>query len=181
MQRALALTTLALAACGAQVGDGSIDNQVGDAGTDAFAAPPDAPPDARPCTGGDNRGTDAAGTCFVYFAAPRTRAAAQADCAANGANLAKISNAEQNALVASLAGSGVAFLGATDAAAEGTYLWPDLTPLTFTNYRAGEPNNGGGAYQEDCLVLEAATGTWDDRPCAPPPVNSGAYPYVCQL
>ncbi|MBX3161673.1 MAG: hypothetical protein KF773_37275 [Deltaproteobacteria bacterium] len=180
MTRALAVASLVMAACGAQVtGDDSIDNQLTDAANpDALVAPPDAPPDARPCAGGDNRATDATGTCFLYFASAKTRANAEADCIAHDAHLAKILSAEQNAVVRSITGGTVAFLGATDAVAEGTFLWPDNTPLTYTNYRAGEPNNGSGQYQEDCLVIEAA-GTWDDRPCAPPPVNSGSYAYVC--
>ncbi len=75
-----------------------------------------------------------------------------------------------------------AFIGATDVAVENTYVWPDGSALSFTNFRTGEPNNGNGAFEEDCLVIEGARmGTWDDRPCAPPPVGTGSYAYVCQF
>ena len=92
-------------------------------------------------------------------------------------------SAAQNAVVQTLvAGVEAAFLGATDAAVEGTFRWPDGSGFTFTNFRAGEPNNGGGQFQEDCVVIEGTRGgSWDDRPCAPPPVGTGSYAYVCQF
>jgi len=146
------------------------------------AAPPP-PPDARACAGGDARAVDpSTGSCFFIFRAGKTRADAEATCAANTAHLAIIKSAATNAVVQSLASGADAFLGATDGLTEGVYLWPDGTGLAFQNFRAGEPNNGGGQFQEDCLVIEGARGgSWDDRPCAPPPAGSGIYAYVCQF
>ena len=49
--------------------------------------------------------------------------------------------------------------------------------MTYTSWRAGEPNDGGvDGTPEDCAVMEAdtATGTWDDRPCG------NAYPFFCE-
>ena len=55
-------------------------------------------------------------------------------------------------------GSANTFIGATDRAVEGTFVWDDGTPLSFTNWRAGEPNNGGSGatYQEDCVIIAGA-------------------------
>jgi hypothetical protein len=184
MQRPLSLATVVLvAACGAKLEGGLIENEIPDGNpVDAFVTPPDAPPDARPCAGGDSRATDSTGSCFLFFVGPRTRLAAETDCTANNAHLAKIENAEQNAVVLSLAIGRDAFIGATDVVAEGTYLWHDGTPLTFQNFRSGEPNNANGQFEEDCLIIEGALdGTWDDRPCAPPPAGTGSYAYVCQF
>lgn len=159
------------------------DGPAGDAPASdaAIDAPP--PPDARACAGGDAHAVDpSTGSCLFIVRAAKTRADAAATCAANAAHLAIIKSAATNAVAQSLAAGADAFLGATDAASEGVYLWPDGTGLVFQNFRAGEPNNGGGQFQEDCLVIEGARGgSWDDRPCAPPPAGSGVYAYVCQL
>ena len=132
--------------------------------------PPDTAPDApRPCTGGDANATDGEGNCFVAFRAAATRkprAAAQLACEAENMKLAIINSAASNISVQSLITGLDTWLGATDAVTEATFLWPDNTPLAFTNFRAGEPNNGGGNGQEDCLVIEGGKGgSWDDRPC----------------
>jgi hypothetical protein len=153
----------------------------GDATLPDGAPPP--PPDARVCAGGDASMTDpSTGSCFFIFRAPKTRADAAAACAAANSHLAIIKSAATNAVVQSLALGADTFIGATDAVTEGVYLWPDNTGLVFTNFRAGEPNNGDGQFQEDCLVIQGNNGgTWDDRPCAPTPAGSGVYAYVCQF
>jgi hypothetical protein len=178
--------TFAVAACSVNV-DNPADHPDAakpprDAASDTAAV--DAPPaDVRLCAGGDNHASDTAtGACFLFFTGPKTRADAQADCVAHQSQLAIVRSAQQNAIVQSIIGASDAFLGATDAINEGAYLWPDNTGFTFTNFRAGEPNNGGGQFQEDCLVIEGSRGgSWDDRPCAPPPAGSGAYGYVCEF
>ncbi len=139
--------------------------------------------DAPACTGGDAHATDGT-TCFVLFSAPKTWLAAKAACEAlPGTSLAKITSAAQNTLVAGLAQGHDTFLGGTDAAMEGTWLWTDGSPFTYTNWRAGEPSNGGPTYVENCLVIEGSKtpdDTWDDRPCDPSQIaTSGSFPYVC--
>lgn len=128
----------------------------------------DTPP-PRPCTGGEANATDADGQCFVAFrsaAVRKTRTNAQAACVALDMDLAIVKSASANATVQSLITGLDAWLGATDTLTEGTFLWPDDTALSFTNFRAGEPNNGAGAGQEDCLLIEGARGgSWDDRGC----------------
>jgi hypothetical protein len=193
---AIAVLATALAGCGAKLdgdapGDGSIVNA-----RDAIGpvdAPADAAIDARLCAGGDARATDPmTGSCFVFFTGPATYTAADAACTAFGAKLAILKSAQTNATVLSLIGLSNAFVGATDAppATEGAFLWRGnpLDPVTaaasYTNWRAGEPNNGGAGsmVEEDCMIIEGArNGTWDDRPCAPPPAGAGSYAYVCQF
>lgn len=147
------------------------------------AATPDATPDARVCAGGDANAIDPmTGTCLSVFRAPKTFAEAAAACAGNAAHLAIIKSAATNSVAQSLALGGDAFIGATDAVTEGAFQWPDGSGLTFQNFRAGEPNNGGGQFEEDCLIIEGKLGgSWDDRPCAPPPTGTGVYAYVCQF
>jgi hypothetical protein len=176
------------AACSAQLGDAlGTHTAAVDATVDGTAVVPvDAMPAAPACTGGDAHMTDSSGNCFILFKTAKTFSAAKAACTAINAHLAKIENATQNGLVATLGTGYDMFLGATDAVTEGTFLWPDATPLTFTMFHLGEPNNGGsGGYQEDCLVmagLRTPPDTWDDRPCTTglAPVPSGSYAYVCE-
>lgn len=177
-----------LAGCGVEVASRGGANVAPDAPVQvtadaAIEVTIDAPPDARACAGGDASASDpSTGACYLFFRGPKTRAAAEADCQANASQLAIIKSAQSQAVVANLALGVDAFIGATDSVVEGTFLWPDGTPLTFTNFRAGEPNNANGSFQEDCLIIEGAlNGSWDDRPCAPPPVGLGSYAYVCQF
>ncbi|MEP1575396.1 lectin-like protein [Roseibium album] len=59
-------------------------------------------------------------------------------------------------------------IGATDRNTEGSFEWLDGpeggNPLTYTNWKPGEPNNSGG---EDYVVAwweDSATGRWNDIP-----------------
>jgi hypothetical protein len=153
-------------------------------GNDARRDAP-ASPDARACTGGDGHATDANGNCFVFFLGPKTWVQAKAACEALPASFAKITSAAQNVVIEGLAHGHVAFFGATDSVNEGTFLWTDGSSLTYNNFRAGVPDNGGGGmYQEDCLVIEGnktPDDTWDDRPCDPSEVpTSGNFAYLCE-
>lgn len=186
MRRSFA-ATLVVAGCGtAHIG---APPEVGDApdagGPDApgaiDAAP--APPDARPCTGGDARAIDpATGTCYVYLSTTLTWSGAGSACEALGGHLATPTSSGENALVATLPTDVVdlpdVWLGASDSAIEMTWQWVTAEPFVFDNWRDGEPNDGADdTVAEDCMVLEAdtATATWDDRPCA------RLYPFLCEL
>jgi hypothetical protein len=176
---------LALAACNAHLGSDVGPNVIGADGNtaDSGHVTPDASPDARVCAGGDAHSSDGT-NCFLFFATPKTWAQAKAACDALPAQLAKISNAAQNTIVAQLSLDADSFIGATDAVTEGTFLWEDGTPLTYTHFATGEPNNGSGQYQEDCLVMagkHTPPDAWDDRPCTTGIVaGAGSYPYVCE-
>lgn len=155
-----------------------------DAVVDVDARAPDAPPpDARPCTGGDARATGPGGQCFVLFTTPQTYAAAKAACAALPGHLALLEDAATDTFAEPLVGSNDTFVGATDLAVEGSFVWDDGTPVGYTHWRTGEPNNGAGMYQEDCVVIAGARtgGGWDDRPCDGSEVaTAGSYAYLCE-
>lgn len=174
-----------LAACGAQLGPGGGgSDQPLDA--PAFDGPsPDAPVDARPCTGGDAHMVGPHGECLVMFTAPATHADATAACAAIGAHLAYLTDAELDAAAETFVGSANTLIGLSDLATEGTFVWDDGTPLGFANWHIGEPNSGGSGatYQEDCVIIAGARvgAQWDDRPCDASEVPSaGTYAYLCE-
>jgi hypothetical protein len=47
----------------------------------------------------------------------------------------------------------------SDAAEEGNWLWMSGEPKIYSNWRPGEPNNGGE--NEDCVVTRP-DGLWND-------------------
>jgi hypothetical protein len=135
-----------------------------DAGDDAA---PDATPDAAPCLGGAAAVTGANGHCYLVFDDVTTWDAARAACAALGAttHLVTFGAAEENAALVASLGLAHRWTGFTDATTEGDWLWFNGEATTYTNWRTGEPNNGGGA-GENCGVIEGNNGgVWDDRPC----------------
>lgn len=86
---------------------------------------------------------------------------AQLQAQSNGGHLAVIPNAQTNSLLANALPTGFAYIGLTDEITEGTFLWVDGTPLSYTNWNPGEPNNAGGG--EDYVAI-SNTGTWNDTP-----------------
>jgi len=189
----LSAVLVALAAgCGARASTGD-DQTTVDASdqADGRVVPDGAPlPDARPCVEGDMHAVDpATGTCFTAHITTRVPwVDARTQCQAIGSDLAVIRSAQDNQFLTALLGANEAYLGGTDAATEGTFLWVDGSPVTYTNWRQNpppalnEPNNGSGNYQEDCIVLQGQlAGVWDDRPCdsselAPP---AGTQYFLC--
>jgi hypothetical protein len=162
-----------------------------DAGPDAPPGTPDAAPDAsRPdaaplCSGVDQVRNPADGHCFTLVRTNRTWVDAAAECGSRGVttHLAQVTTPIENALVTNLGASGgvgLAWLGGTDGQTEGTWVWvndgrtfpPSTSPFfPFSNWNAGEPNNGNGGTPENCLSIQLSNtssqqGGWDDRVCA---------------
>ena len=123
--------------------------------------------------------------CFIFNLGPSTWDAASAACTAMSTHLAIITTEAQNTLIAGMTQGHDTFLGATDIVMVGTWLWVDGSAMTYNNWRAGEPDNGGGHYSENCLVIEGSktpNNTWDDRPCDPSQVpTSGSFPFICEF
>jgi hypothetical protein len=175
------IAMLSLAGCAQIFGLEETSRSTPDARIDA----PGKLPDARlPCLGGDARAVDpATGACYVFFATPMTRDAARSACRGIGptALLASIQSASESSLITSLIGATDALIGGYDEVTENMFLWEDGTRIQLTNWNANEPNNGLGMFEEDCIVvLGSQGGLWNDVPCAPPPINLGSYPFVCE-
>jgi len=172
-----------LVACSATLGpQGGGSDRVADGAVDA---PADAAIDARPCTGGDAHMVGPNGECLVMFTTPKTYVDAKAACEAINAHLAYLENAAIDSVAETFVGSANTFIGLTDRAVEGTFVWDDGTPLGYANWHTNEPNNGGsGGYQEDCVIIAGARvgAQWDDRPCdASEVATSGMFAYLCEF
>ena len=105
---------------------------------------------------------------------------ASAACLAAGQHLASVHSAAENALLLTAAAGNNVWIGGTDAASEGTWVWsPSGTPLSYTNWHSGQPDDYRG--NEDCLEFNwgpsgtSGTGKWNDADCS-------AYKrkYVCE-
>jgi len=100
-----------------------------------------------------------------YFTQPATWIEAQMKAQALGGNLVTINDAAENEYVrshfANYGGNPQAvWIGLTDRTTEGTFTWVDGSPVTYTNWNPGEPNDLGN---EDYVTMnEPATGGWND-------------------
>ena len=109
-------------------------------------------------------------TCSLYFINPQYMTGPQAQSYAQtfGANLISVQSAAENAdLVQALSNQGysaeVIWIGYSDAITEGSYVWYDGAPLSYSNWAPGEPNDAGG--NEDCTQIYP-DGSWNDLNCA---------------
>lgn len=108
-------------------------------------------------------------TCSLYFINPQFMTGPQAQAYAQtfGANLISVQSATENAdLVQALSNQGYAgqviWIGYSDAIAEGSFVWYDGAPLSYSNWAPGEPNNSGGV--EHCTQIYP-DGSWNDLNC----------------
>ena len=55
------------------------------------------------------------------------------------------------------------WIGLSDRVTEGTFIWINGVPASFTYWSPGQPDNYG---QEDCVVIWGFDNmTWSDQPC----------------
>jgi len=124
------------------------------------------------CVEKDLPGPGTAQFCFVAL----PFAEAEADCVAQGGHLLAIPDQEVQdwATAEALAIAGTDWwIGLNDINGEDEFVWTDGTPLGFTAWNEGEPNNVG---EEDCVNLPAWTvGLWNDLSCAT------QLPYICTI
>lgn len=101
------------------------------------------------------------GSNYYLSSAATTWAAAQAEAVAMGGHLADINTAAENAALGKVSAfnSRDTFIGLTDAAVEGRFVWTSGAVLTYTNWRIGEPNNSLGS---ENYVERGSDGLWND-------------------
>jgi gliding motility-associated-like protein len=107
-------------------------------------------------------------SCSMYFYNPLSQTGndAQAWAQGFGANLISLqSAAENNCIVGELNAhsfGGIIWIGFNDIASEGSFVWYDQSPIVYTNWNSGEPNNSGN---EDCVQIYP-DGHWNDLNCS---------------
>eukprot|EP00241_Pyramimonas_parkeae_P011336 CAMPEP_0114254508 /NCGR_PEP_ID=MMETSP0058-20121206/17017_1 /TAXON_ID=36894 /ORGANISM="Pyramimonas parkeae, CCMP726" /LENGTH=200 /DNA_ID=CAMNT_0001368733 /DNA_START=65 /DNA_END=664 /DNA_ORIENTATION=- len=104
------------------------------------------------------------GRAYYYIADLQTWADAELNCVSqyNG-HLVSFYSATQMAAVYSGLGSPSDFwIGFNDIATEGTWVWTDESPVSFTAWISGQPSNSGG--NEDCAHFHIGN-EWNDNSC----------------
>ncbi|XP_015263348.1 PREDICTED: pulmonary surfactant-associated protein D-like [Gekko japonicus] len=103
----------------------------------------------------------------TFFSTRRhdTFANGRALCAKAEATMACPKNAAENAAVHELTkrDSKFAYLDITDIQTEGRFVYANGAPLSYTNWKGGEPNNYNGI--EDCVIIVPENGLWNDYNC----------------
>ncbi|KAF3849178.1 hypothetical protein F7725_015675 [Dissostichus mawsoni] len=98
-------------------------------------------------------------------------------CYEEKASLVSILNKDEQAYVNTMVGTGqvasawigMRMFGITG----GQYMWVDFSPLAYTHWSPGEPNNANG--EEQCVQMNRLQGGWNDANCG----RAGAG-YVCK-
>ncbi|WP_271856429.1 HYR domain-containing protein, partial [Patiriisocius marinus] len=80
---------------------------------------------------------------------------------ANGGKIATVKNAAMNALFRNASdGDSAIMIGLNDATTEGTFVWDNGDPLTYTNWASGQPD--AAFPDEDYVRIKTIDGTWED-------------------
>lgn len=117
------------------------------------------------------------GGTLAFCFSEKDWASAEADCVSQGGHLASIHTADTGEAIAAEASSIRAtdwWIGLNDITTEGAFTWTDKTPLDFTGWASGEPNNANGG--ENCVHLNGFNlSSWNDNDCAL------SFHYICKL
>jgi hypothetical protein len=85
---------------------------------------------------------------------------AEAEAISAGGHLVAIGSPEENQWLSERFPREV-WIGFSDAVAEGTWVWSNGEPVTYTNWNGGEPNNAGGG-EDFAVMFGGASGSWND-------------------
>ncbi|KAK3741516.1 hypothetical protein RRG08_018133 [Elysia crispata] len=108
--------------------------------------------------------------CSRYLDESMKYASAVEKCKSLNAEVTTSKSQEENTFVVGLISSAV-WLGLTDDVKEGEHIWVDGTPLDYSNWHDGEPNNWNNI--QDCVEL-TTSGKWNNRNC------ENGYGVVCK-
>ena len=112
------------------------------------------------------------GHTFKYVSTLNTWPEAKVICEAIGGHLATSTSAEKNVFLTTLT-TAYAWLGGTDEEVEGTWKWVTGETWSYTNWRAGQPDNYQGI--QHYLVLNYnSKEIWDDDSATTP------HGYICE-
>jgi hypothetical protein len=174
-------------ACAQPTGYASVDTDCDD--TDATVNPGA----SEACDGQDNDcdGTvDSSSVCpcavryngdnthpYLFCTSSKSWNSARSDCQTYGYDLASLTTNAENLWVDTTADTFSTdkwHMGFTDQWSEGTWVWSNGDPTSYTNWHSAEPNGGTS---ESCAQINRyhPTRTWNDEPCGQ------SLRYVCEV
>ena len=95
-------------------------------------------------------------------------------CEQSARHLVTIDSDSENSTLWALLGTSLGadtWIGFNDLTTEGTWQWVDGSPVSYTQWHSGEPNDSGG---EDCAELYKTYGDWNDLPC------TSSLAFICE-
>ncbi|XP_078660161.1 uncharacterized protein LOC144904888 [Branchiostoma floridae x Branchiostoma belcheri] len=116
------------------------------------------------------------GVCYKDYAELMTYDEARQTCAADGGLLAMPRDNATNTFIHDLGGAGIRWIGLTDTASEGQFVYEDgqsLESSGYSNWYPREPNDAHDG--EDCVLIFDSGHGWIDAGC------SLARGFICQL
>jgi hypothetical protein len=113
--------------------------------------------------------------CYLSFAATAVYNDARDACFARRTHLVTLTDITENADVnGAIVPTAATWMGLEDRTVEGTFVWISGEPFgAFTNWSAGNPDNGGVTPPANCGAV-STTGMWDDTSC------TATLGYVCE-
>uniref|UniRef100_A0A8C5VDP7 Fc epsilon receptor II n=1 Tax=Microcebus murinus TaxID=30608 RepID=A0A8C5VDP7_MICMU len=100
--------------------------------------------------------------CYYFGEGAKKWLHAQYACEDVGGRLASIHGAEEQDFLSKRASWKGSWIGLQDLDREGQFTWMDGTPMDYSNWSPGEPNNQ--AQGEDCVMMRGS-GQWNDAAC----------------
>ncbi|MFN7144503.1 MAG: C-type lectin domain-containing protein, partial [Myxococcota bacterium] len=115
-------------------------------------------------------------SAYLFCETATSWTSAKATCESVGYHLATVGGVAEDDWLLSVArtysvSAAYWWIGFNDRAREGTWVWDDGSPVTYTRWNAGEPNNSG---DEDCTQLTWASAHWNDWAC------TSSSTYICE-
>lgn len=99
--------------------------------------------------------------CYFFSNFTLNWTQAEEMCREKGSHLVVITSQAEQDFILSHYNNNEYWIGLTDLEKEGTFKWVDGTPLSYTFWKAGEPNN---LITEDCAHV-STNGKWNDNFC----------------
>ncbi|XP_071801401.1 perlucin-like [Asterias amurensis] len=116
--------------------------------------------------------------CYLYVEQPETFNTAESNCNAQAqggreSHVTSVLDTDEAAFLAGYIQHGSAWIGLTDIAIEGNWVWQDGQPTGSQDWwYPNQPDNAAGI--EDCVQMGANRG-WNDYPC------HYKLPYICKM
>ncbi|XP_015275283.1 PREDICTED: CD209 antigen-like protein E [Gekko japonicus] len=117
------------------------------------------------------------GQCYYFHEEQTHWSLAEKLCTDQGGHLVVINDDPEQAFLISKKKATEYWIGLNDMKTENVFTWVDKSPLKYTHWILGEPNNHG--HGEDCVVMQE-NGYWNDYRCEALVASICEKPWNCQ-